>query len=192
MLAPVSVMGATLASFAIYAVHLGLWRTSLLVFLQQNIILGVLIPLFRACLCCHQPDAGRPAARGAGAGAAGAARRTSTGARAEDLVAAHEIQSHLLPRKMPQASRMQIAAAWQPAQEVGGYYIDVLELSGGRLGLRIADVAGKGIGAALLMANLHARFRAFAPEAASPAVLCRKRRIPAFCMPLPLQRMSSR
>jgi phosphoserine phosphatase RsbU/P len=91
-----------------------------------------------------------------------------------ELAQAHEIQRHLLPRDTPQIAGFQIACAWQPAKSVSGDYFDVLELGQGRLGLCIADVSGKGITAALLMANLQASVKAFAPEAASPAVLCAK------------------
>ena len=93
-----------------------------------------------------------------------------------DLKTAHEIQSHLLPREMPVVPGMQIACAWQPAQSVGGDYFDAFPLASSpnddRIALAMADVSGKGIGAALLMANLQAAFRAFAPQAAGPAALC--------------------
>jgi sigma-B regulation protein RsbU (phosphoserine phosphatase) len=91
-----------------------------------------------------------------------------------ELEQAHEIQRHLLPRETPQIAGFQIACAWQPAKSVSGDYFDVLPLGEGRLGLCIADVSGKGITAALLMANLQASVKAFAPEAASSAVLCAK------------------
>jgi sigma-B regulation protein RsbU (phosphoserine phosphatase) len=91
-----------------------------------------------------------------------------------ELAQAYEIQQHLLPRDTPQIAGFQIACAWQPAKSVSGDYFDVLPLGEGRLGLCIADVSGKGITAALLMANLQASVKAFAPEAASPAVLCAK------------------
>jgi sigma-B regulation protein RsbU (phosphoserine phosphatase) len=91
-----------------------------------------------------------------------------------EMEQAHEIQRHLLPRDTPQIAGFQIACAWQPAKSVSGDYFDVLQLGEGRLGLCIADVSGKGITAALLMANLQASVKAFAPEAPSPAVLCAK------------------
>jgi sigma-B regulation protein RsbU (phosphoserine phosphatase) len=91
-----------------------------------------------------------------------------------ELAQAHEIQRHLLPRETPQIPGFQISCAWQPAKSVSGDYFDVLPLGERRLGLCIADVSGKGITAALLMANLQASVKAFAPEAASPAVLCAK------------------
>ena len=91
-----------------------------------------------------------------------------------ELKTAHEIQAHLLPHELPQMKPFQIACAWEPARSVGGDYFDVLTLSPHQLGLCIADVAGKGISAALLMANLQAAVRAFAPGIPGPGALCRK------------------
>ncbi len=91
-----------------------------------------------------------------------------------DLDQAHEIQMHLLPRETPQLAGFQIACAWQPARSVSGDYFDVLPLSKDKLGLCIADVSGKGIAAALLMANLQASVKSLARENISPAVLCAK------------------
>jgi phosphoserine phosphatase RsbU/P len=89
-----------------------------------------------------------------------------------DLDQAHEIQMHLLPRQTPQLAGFQIACAWQPARSVSGDYFDVLALSEGKLGLCIADVSGKGVAAALLMANLQASVKAFARDDLSPAAMC--------------------
>src|SRR5215470_12154155 len=61
---------------------------------------------------------------------------------------------------------------WQPARVVGGDYFDVLKLPGDRLAICIADVVGKSVSAALLMANLQATVRAFAQGSHSPAWLC--------------------
>ncbi len=91
-----------------------------------------------------------------------------------ELKTAHEIQAHLLPREIPQVKPFQIACAWEPARSVGGDYFDVLTLAPGKLGICIADVSGKGITAALLMANLQAAVRAFAPGITGPGALCRK------------------
>ena len=91
-----------------------------------------------------------------------------------DLDQAHEIQVHLLPRETPQLEGFQIACAWQPALSVSGDYFDVLSLGKGQVGLCIADVSGKGVSAALLMANLQASVKAFAHEILSPAALCSK------------------
>jgi sigma-B regulation protein RsbU (phosphoserine phosphatase) len=91
-----------------------------------------------------------------------------------ELKTAHEIQEHLLPHELPQMKPFQIACAWEPARSVGGDYFDVLTLGPDRLGICIADVSGKGITAALLMANLQAGVRAFAPGSTGPGALCSK------------------
>jgi phosphoserine phosphatase RsbU/P len=90
----------------------------------------------------------------------------------EELKRAREIQQMLLPSTLPQLPGVQIAGAWQPAREVGGDYFDVIQLDKDRLGICVGDVAGKGITAALLMANLQASFRAFATSEASPQAVC--------------------
>jgi phosphoserine phosphatase RsbU/P len=92
----------------------------------------------------------------------------------EELRRAREIQQMLLPSILPQHAGVQIAGAWQPAREVGGDYFDVIQLDKDRLGICVGDVAGKGITAALLMANLQASFRAFATADASPQMVCTK------------------
>ena len=91
-----------------------------------------------------------------------------------ELKAAHEIQAHLLPHELPQMKPFQVACAWEPARSVGGDYFDVLALGPDQLGICIADVSGKGITAALLMANLQAAVRAFAPVSSGPGALCSK------------------
>jgi sigma-B regulation protein RsbU (phosphoserine phosphatase) len=92
----------------------------------------------------------------------------------QELNRAREIQQMLLPNTLPQVVGAQIAAAWQPARTVGGDYFDVIRLDENRLGICVGDVAGKGITAALLMANLQASFRAFATPDATPDVVCSK------------------
>ena len=92
----------------------------------------------------------------------------------QEMDRAREIQQNLLPKTLPQLPGVQIAGAWQPARTVGGDYFDVIQLDGQRLGICIGDVAGKGITAALLMANLQAAFRAFATAEATPAEVCSK------------------
>jgi sigma-B regulation protein RsbU (phosphoserine phosphatase) len=91
-----------------------------------------------------------------------------------ELQTAHEIQAHLLPAEIPQIARFQISCAWQPAQSVGGDYFDVLAFNPRQVAICLADVSGKGISAALLMANLQAAFRAFALEDVTPGSLCGK------------------
>ena len=81
------------------------------------------------------------------------------------------IQRGLLPSSVPQIAGLDIAAAWQPADGVGGDCFDTLAF-GSSLGVSIADIAGKGLPAALLMSNLQAAVRAFAQETAAPASVC--------------------
>lgn len=92
----------------------------------------------------------------------------------QELKRAREIQQSLLPREIPQIAGFEVAGAWQPANTVGGDYYDVLRLGDHRLGICIADVVGKGVSAALLMANVQAALRAFASDSESPAQVCGK------------------
>jgi len=92
----------------------------------------------------------------------------------EELRRAREIQEMLLPNTLPQVAGAQISIAWQPAREVSGDYFDVIQLDDKRVGICVGDVAGKGITAALLMANLQASFRAFATADATPQLVCTK------------------
>jgi phosphoserine phosphatase RsbU/P len=91
---------------------------------------------------------------------------------AQELNRALEIQKDLLPKELPQLPGVEIVGAWQPARTVGGDYFDVLQLDDHRLGICVGDVAGKGLTASLLMANLQAVFRAYATPEASPATVC--------------------
>ena len=92
----------------------------------------------------------------------------------QELARARQIQQGLLPKAIPQLRGIQVAGGWQPASAVSGDYYDVLALDEHRLAICIGDVVGKGITAALLMANLQAAFRAFATADASPASVCGK------------------
>ena len=94
--------------------------------------------------------------------------------RGQELEQAREIQQSLLPKEIPQLPGFAIDGAWEPARVVGGDYFDVIRLSETRLAICIADVVGKSISAALLMANVQASVRAFAAESISPAQLCRR------------------
>ena len=78
---------------------------------------------------------------------------------AQELAIATQVHSRLFPQSMPQLKSLEYAGACIPARAVGGDYYDFLSLGPDRLGFVIADVAGKGIAAALLMANLQANLR---------------------------------
>jgi sigma-B regulation protein RsbU (phosphoserine phosphatase) len=93
---------------------------------------------------------------------------------AQELERASEIQRSLLPKEIPQLAGFEVAGAWRPARTVSGDYYDVFKLDERRLGLCIADVVGKGVSAALMMANVQAAVRAYAGSAESPAQLCSK------------------
>jgi len=77
-----------------------------------------------------------------------------------ELETAREIQEKLLPHEMPRVRGFEIAGTSVPSHQVGGDYFDFLETETGQLGIAIADVSGKGIPAALLMANLQASLHA--------------------------------
>jgi serine phosphatase RsbU (regulator of sigma subunit) len=80
----------------------------------------------------------------------------------QELRVAQRIQHALLPRDLPKLEGWEIAHDYRPAREVGGDFYDFLPLSEGRLSLIIGDVSGKGIPAALVMANTQSVLRAIA------------------------------
>jgi phosphoserine phosphatase RsbU/P len=92
----------------------------------------------------------------------------------QEIEEARQIQQGFLPKEIPQIEGFEIAGAWQAARIVGGDYFDVMKFDERSLALCIADVAGKGIPAALLMSNLQATVRGFAGAAISPKELCEK------------------
>lgn len=96
-----------------------------------------------------------------------------------ELQVARDVQTSLLPRATPQAPGWDLAAHWQPAREVAGDFYDFLPLRGGDLakvsggpsqglGIVIADVADKGMPAALFMALTRSTVRACLSGAPSP------------------------
>ena len=74
----------------------------------------------------------------------------------EDLEIAHDIQKNLLPHKIPQFSNFDVVANTVFSKQVGGDYYDVITLDENNFSIAIADVSGKGVSAALMMANLQA------------------------------------
>lgn len=85
---------------------------------------------------------------------------------------AREIQQALMPRDLPRIAGCHLAAECLPSRAVGGDYFDAIRLGDSRVAIAIADVSGKGMGAALLMSNLQAIVRAFAPTDLAPQELC--------------------
>lgn len=74
----------------------------------------------------------------------------------EDLEIAREIQRNLLPHKIPQFKNFDLAATTVFSKQVGGDYYDVIPLDQNNFCVAVADVSGKGVSAALMMANLQA------------------------------------
>ena len=74
----------------------------------------------------------------------------------EEIAIAREIQQRLLPSSFPQIQGFEIYGLNIPSLQVGGDYFDCFQLDEDRLVFAIGDVSGKGVGAALLMSNLHA------------------------------------
>lgn len=82
-----------------------------------------------------------------------------------DLVIGRQIQASFLPRSLPQPSGWEVASLFEAAREVAGDFYDGFSLSGGkRIGLVVADVCDKGVGAALFMALFRSLIRAFADQ----------------------------
>jgi len=84
---------------------------------------------------------------------------------AQELEIAQQVQSRLFPQTLPRMRTLEYAGICHQARQVGGDYYDFLDLGGERLGLVVGDISGKGIAAALLMANLQANLRSQAAVA---------------------------
>src|SRR5438105_1644611 len=81
----------------------------------------------------------------------------------QDLYAA-QIQHHLLPQVTPRIEGYDLAATCVPAENVGGDFFDWVLREDGRVDLTVADVMGKGVAAALVMATVRAAMRAVSPS----------------------------
>lgn len=84
--------------------------------------------------------------------------------RTEDLKQAAEIQRGILPATPPAVDGYDLAGHNEASRTVGGDYYDFISYPDGRVGVVLADVAGKGMSAALLMSNLQAMVRILAPD----------------------------
>lgn len=93
-----------------------------------------------------------------------------------ELQVARGIQQSLLPPRPPALAGLELAALSRPCFEVGGDAYDWIPLADGRLGLVVADVAGKGTPASLLMASTHAFVHALAGEAPPAELVARLNR----------------
>lgn len=102
------------------------------------------------------------------------AQRKAQRLREEELRDAREIQDSLLPKRLPEVAGYEIAAMTQPLKFVGGDYYNVVRVSDRKTVFCIADVAGKGMPAALLMSSLHAALRPLMWQRLAPAELCHR------------------
>lgn len=91
-----------------------------------------------------------------------------------EMQLARQIQQTFIPEQLPQPSGWELSARWKTARQVGGDFYDVIELPDQKLGIFIADVADKGVPAAMFMALTRTLMRAAAIATLSPAqALCR-------------------
>ena len=88
----------------------------------------------------------------------------------EDLRAARRRQLHMLP-ELPAVKELEIAASFRPVDEVGGDFYDCVRIGGHMLGILVADVAGHGVEAALVMGMAIKAFSIYARGVASPAMV---------------------
>jgi len=90
-----------------------------------------------------------------------------------DMQIAQQIQSSLLPQDLPSYPTVELAAFNLPAMEIGGDYYDCIQIDDKHIGLAIADVSGKGVGGALMMAVCRSVLRVNAQNVYDPAsMLC--------------------
>jgi serine phosphatase RsbU (regulator of sigma subunit)/predicted enzyme related to lactoylglutathione lyase len=88
-----------------------------------------------------------------------AAKLESDRRAAQELEIAKQVQIRLFPQTLPPCATLDYSGICVQARQVGGDYYDFLDLGRERLGLVVGDISGKGIAAALLMANLQANLR---------------------------------
>jgi serine phosphatase RsbU (regulator of sigma subunit) len=86
-----------------------------------------------------------------------------------EIQLARQIQKTFIPEHLPMHTGWELAARWKTARQVGGDFYDVIELPNHKLGIIIADVADKGVPAALFMALTRTLVRAAAVEAPTPS-----------------------
>ncbi len=85
-----------------------------------------------------------------------------------ELDVAREIQRKIIPEKNPEYEDLEISSVFVPAFEVGGDYYDFFKISESKLGILIADVSGKGISAAFIMAEIKGIFESLSKTIENP------------------------
>jgi serine phosphatase RsbU (regulator of sigma subunit)/ligand-binding sensor protein len=86
----------------------------------------------------------------------------------QELKLAAQIQTHLLPAEFPKVKGFEIFGVNEPCRQVGGDFYDFFDFDGGHLGIVIADVCGKSMGGALLMATARSAVRVQCEHSAKP------------------------
>jgi len=81
---------------------------------------------------------------------------------ARQMSYAADVQRRMIPQTPPQSDRVELACVYHPSLALGGDFCDFIALSGGHIGVAIADVVGKGVAAALMMSSVRAALRAHA------------------------------
>jgi len=92
-----------------------------------------------------------------------------TGRLERELQMARDLQAGLIPHETPHASGWEFVARWQPARQVAGDFYDFIPAAGDHIGIVVADVADKGMAAAIFMALTRSTVRASLAGAPSPA-----------------------
>lgn len=87
----------------------------------------------------------------------------------KELQVAFEIQTSILPQKLPHLNGYEFGALMVPARAVGGDFYDIILLSPNKVGIVVGDVADKGVPSAIFMAQTHALIYAMAKRSATPA-----------------------
>jgi sigma-B regulation protein RsbU (phosphoserine phosphatase) len=80
----------------------------------------------------------------------------------------------MFPKKSPDINNFKVNGICEPCQEVGGDWFDYIDLSNGKTGVVLADVAGKGLSAAFLMSSARTIFRLIAKEEVNPSVVLKR------------------
>lgn len=101
-------------------------------------------------------------------------REVELAAQRHQMTVAQEVQSNLLPEKIPDVPGYEIVPFHRSSKEVDGNYYDVIQYANGKLGVLVAAASGKGIPAAMVMTMARSFFRALMETAEGPAAMMRR------------------
>ena len=91
-----------------------------------------------------------------------------------ELSLANRMQQSILPTSFPETDQYQVFASMEAARDVGGDFFDLMPMEGGRIGLAVADVSGKGIPAAMFMMSSRTLLRGAAIGQSDPSKILRE------------------